>query len=295
MNLPPEFIRNSQPMTAGEATSLIADMRTITRPPVRYPGGKWRIGQWIIHQFPPHLTYCEPFCGGASILFRKQPSYQEVINDLDGSVVNFFKVLRERPKELIGAIELTPFAREEYTLSFVASDEPLEWARRFYVRTRQAWGGMGKQTGWRFQRSDNRGKKLMSEWTECDHLYEAAARLRLVMIEHDDAFKIMTRFDHPKTLFYVDPPYLGTSRDRQAYAHRLDESDHVRLAEALNSLQGMVILSGYPGALYDELYNGWTMLEKANQANGNNMTVERLWLSPKAVELGRLPLFEEML
>lgn len=122
-------------------------MSAITRPPVRYPGGKWRLGQWIIEKLPPHLTYVEPFCGGASILFQKQPSYQEVINDLDGSVVNFFRVLRSQPDALIGQIKLTPFAREEYQESFVACDDPLEWARRFYVRSRQAWGGMGKQTG----------------------------------------------------------------------------------------------------------------------------------------------------
>lgn len=122
-------------------------MGGITRPPVRYPGGKWRIGKWIIDKFPPHLTYVEPYCGGASVLFQKQPSYFEVINDLDGSVVNFFRVLRTRPQALIRAIDMTPFAREEYELSFLPCEDELENARRFYVRTRQAWGGNG-ETYW---------------------------------------------------------------------------------------------------------------------------------------------------
>lgn len=268
-------------------------MTIINHPPVRYPGGKWRLGQWIIDKFPPHQTYVEPFCGGASVFFQKPPSKFECLNDLDGSVVNFFKVLRERPDELVSAIDLTPFARSEYELSFIQCDDPLEWARRFYVRTRQAWGGMRKMTGWRFQRNDNRGTSLVEEWGTIDHLYAAAARLKGVMIENDDAISIINRFDDRRTLFYVDPPYIGVSEKtvRQAYAHLMDESEHIRLAETLLKAKGMVVLSGFASSIYDELYAGWTVLEKTNQANGNNMTVERLWLSPMAVDVGKLPLF----
>lgn len=74
------------------------------RPPVRYVGGKWAMADWLIGFFPPHTHYVEPFCGGASVLFRKYPSEIETINDIDSDVVNFFRVLREQPAALIGAL-----------------------------------------------------------------------------------------------------------------------------------------------------------------------------------------------
>lgn len=270
---------------------------TITSPPVRYPGGKWRIANWIINTFPPHLTYCEPFCGGASVFFRKPPSYHEVLNDLDGEIVNFFTVLREQTDELIRVLELTPFAREEYRASFEPSSDPVERARQFYVLTRQSFGGYARRTGWRFQRNNNRGKKLIEKWNDLDWVYAAAGRLKDAMIEHDDALNIIRRFDGPRTLFYVDPPYLGTSRGRLDH-YRCEwsgEADHVRLAECLQGIQGMTVLSGYPSDLYQVLYSGWTRLEMTNPTNGNGKpATECLWLSPQTTKLGRLPLFAEV-
>lgn len=272
-------------------------MGKLTSPPVRYPGGKWRIASWIIAQFPPHLTYCEPFCGGASVFFRKQPSYHEVLNDLDGEIVNFFEVLRARPDELERQLRLTPFSRTEYYASFAPSGDPLERARQFYVLTRQGFGGYARRTGWRFERNDRRGKKLTEEWNDIDWVHMAAERLKDAMIENDDALKVISRFDDPRTLFYVDPPYLGTSRGRLDHyrCELAGEEDHVRLADQLLAVQGMVIISGYPSALYDELYKGWTVLETTNPTNGNGTSaIERLWLSPRCVDVRRLPLFEEV-
>jgi DNA adenine methylase len=104
----------------------------ITRPALRYYGGKFRLAKWIIGQFPPHVCYVEPFGGAGSLILRKQRSYHDVYNDLDGEVVNFFRVLRERGDELIRAIELTPYSREEQRLSFTPSNDDLERARRLY-------------------------------------------------------------------------------------------------------------------------------------------------------------------
>lgn len=269
-------------------------MSKITSPPVRYPGGKWRIASWIIGKYPPHTCYVEPFCGGAAVLFAKQPSTYEVINDLDGDVVNFFRVLREQTGELVRQLELTPFARAEYELSHKPCDDPLERARRFYVKCRQSWGYLGGQSGWRFQKTLARGKRLQDEWNCLDALYGAAERLKNVFIECDDALKIIARYDAPGTLFYVDPPYVGTSRSRQNhYAHELPDEGHRLLAWVLNQVKGMVVLSGYPSALYDELYRGWGTDETSVQTNGKGQRIEKLWLSPRLLEIERLPLFEE--
>jgi DNA adenine methylase len=269
-------------------------MSTVKSPPVRYPGGKWRIANWIISIFPPHMTYVEPFCGGASVFFRKPPSYHEVLNDLDGEIVNFFTVLREREDELMRALELTPFSREEYKASFEPSGDPLERARQFYILTRQGFGGYARRTGWRFQKNNNRGKKLIEEWNDLDWLYAAAGRLKDAMIEHCEAIDVIRRFDAPKTLFYVDPPYIGTSRGRlDHYRHEFrGDEEHVRLAECLQTVEGMVIVSGYPSELYQVLYKGWTVLETTTPTNGNGKSAtECLWLSPRTVDVGALPLF----
>jgi DNA adenine methylase len=270
---------------------------TMTRPPVRYFGGKWRIAPWIIQHFPPHITYCEPFCGGASVLFRKAPSRFEVINDLNGDVVNFFDMLRARPDDLIHAIELTPYARSEYLRAYDRDGDSLERARRFYIRSRQSFGsGEGKnRTGWRYQANNRRGTSVVGEWDKTDHLWEAARRLKTVQIECDDALQVIERFDTPQTLFYVDPPYLFETRSSKEhrYTHELTAAEHCQLAYVLKAVQGMVVLSGYDSDLYHDLYPDWHQVSKDTRTNANHEATEYLWLSPSARSLNRLPLFEK--
>lgn len=112
-----------------------------TRPALRYFGGKWRLAPWIISHFPEHTCYVEPFAGGASVLLRKPESKVEVLNDLDGEVVNFWRVLREQTEAFIRAVELTPFSREEASLAYQVADDPLERARRLFIRSWQQRGG----------------------------------------------------------------------------------------------------------------------------------------------------------
>jgi len=269
---------------------------SISHPALRYTGSKWKIASWIMAQFPPHTAYVEPFCGGAAVLLRKPPSLFEVINDLNREVVNFFEVLRTRPAELVAAIDLTPYAREEHRQAYRKDEtfDPLERARRFYVRSRQSFGtGEARwNTGWRTQHTNNRGKRIVDEWNHTDHLWAVARRLKEVMIECDDALKIFKRFDARETLFYVDPPYLAETRyQTEHYRHEMDDEDHRRLAETLQGLQGMVVVSGYPSPLYDDLYAGWRTLETSVQTNGKGSRVEKLWISPRIDRIDTLPLF----
>lgn len=187
----------------------------VTRPPLRYFGGKFRLSKWIIPNLPPHKCYVEPFGGGAGVLLNKAPSYNEVYNDLDGEVVNFFRMLREHPDELIRAIELTPYARAEQVQAFnEPADNPLERARRLYVRCWQSYGGGRTQwsTGWRYEIGDTRGKRIIDDWNETDHLQAVVSRLKNVQIENDDALRVIERFDSDDTLFYCDPPYQAVTR-----------------------------------------------------------------------------------
>lgn len=273
----------------------------INNPPVRYYGGKWRIADWIIDQFPPHVCYCEPFCGGASILFSKFPSSIEVINDLNSDIVNFFGVLRTRLDDLLFALALTPQSREEQKRAYSppVDADPIERARLFYIRSRQSFGSGEARynTGWRFARNDKRGvTKLNDEWNNLTWLIEAAKRLKRVQIEHDDAIKVIRRFDDPDTLFYVDPPYLLSLRNDKdkGYSHEMSDDQHRELAELLHSIKGMALVSGYESDLYDEIYRDWRCIKKHTKTQANYDAIECLWISPSADAINRLPLFANL-
>ena len=131
----------------------------------RYPGSKWSIAEWIIGHFPADyekMVYLEPFVGSGAVFFNKIPGTVETINDLDSDIVNLFRVLRENPEELKRALELTPYAREEYNLAFEPCDDPVEKARRYMVKTTQAIG-IKKGKGWRVCRQTDVGGNA-SKW-----------------------------------------------------------------------------------------------------------------------------------
>lgn len=272
-------------------------MKFFDAPPLRYFGAKWQLADWIISNMPPHTLYCEPFCGGAAVFFRKRPAPLNVLNDINGDVVNFFRVLRERRDELIELIDLTPWSRDEYenALETNASD-PLERARQFYVIAYQSFvgGGTGdKKTGWRHQIDWKRGTAVTGEWSRLSGLRKAADLLKHAQIENDHAHRIIARYDSAKTLFYVDPPYVIRARARGIgrYSYEMDEQQHRELAIKLKSVTGYVLLSGYRSELYEELYDGWTRLEKSTTTSGNSVATEYLWLSPSASNVTALPLF----
>lgn len=275
------------------------------RPALRYRGSKWLLAKWIISYFPRHECYVEPFGGAAAVLLRKPRSWLEIYNDKDGQVVNYFRVLREKTDDLVRAIELTPFAKAEWELSFVEDPDPLEAARRFYVRSYMSIAGPVAQwsSGWRRQKvvsKDNNNKKKMTpapiSFMRTDHLYAIANRLRGVQIEHDDASAVIERYDSPETLFYLDPPYPSSVRGRwkkHAYTHEMTDKDHVTLAATLHAIEGMAIISGYQCNLYDDLYADWSRAEKRARLDGPGHAIESLWLSP-SVESQRLPLFRDI-
>jgi DNA adenine methylase len=276
-----------------------------TRAALRYYGGKARLAPWIVAHLPPHTGYVEPFGGAASVLLRKPPAPCEVYNDLDGEVVGFFRVLRERPGDLVEAVRRTPFARAEVDAACVPPPpglDDLERARRVYVRSWQGRHGLPARgrMGWRFERAAAGYRTAVAQWADLDRLWATAERLRTVQLECDDALRVLARFDGPDTVHYIDPPYPASTRGRRwattAYAHELTDADHRRLAEVLRGLRGMAVVSGYPGPLYRELYAGWPVVTRRARTNGARAATEALWLSPHAAaRLGtrQLSLLEE--
>lgn len=260
------------------------------RSALRYLGGKYKIALKIIRHFPSHICYVEPYGGGASTLLRKPPAPIEVYNDLNGQVVAFFQVLRDRPEELIHAIDLTPYSRQEYELALKPANNPLEQARRLYTRC-QGWGRVGasnKRQSWRYTRDLGRKPTIVQDWDNTTHLQAIARRLKNVQIENDDALVIIPRYDTPETLFYIDPPYPHETRGPYSIYHPyqcdLDTKDHRNLALALNKITGMAVVSGRHCQLYDNLYSTWESIDIAttecNGRHGSRRATDTLWLSP---------------
>lgn len=274
------------------------------RPLVRYHGGKWKLAPWIIEYLPPHRVYVEPFGGGGSVLLRKPRSYAEVYNDLDGEIVNLFRVAREHGERLAEVLRLTPFAREEYLEAWFPSEDPIEQARRTIVRAFMGFGsaavtlarapanpGRGgiATTGFRAN-SNKSGTTPGHDWANYPAALEATVdRLQGVIIENRDALKVIPQHDSAETLFYVDPPYVAATRDKGGdYRHELTDADHRTLAELLHGLSGMVVLSGYPSDLYADLYGQWVRVERAALADGARKRTECLWFNSAAhAQLGQ--------
>lgn len=259
------------------------------RPILRYHGGKWKIADWIISHFPSHKVYVEPFGGAASVLLKKPRSYAEVYNDLDGEIVNLFSVARDRGEELRRALELTPFARDEFISSYNKSDDCLEMARRTVVRSFMGFGSNAHNqiTGFR-SNSTRSGTTPAQDWRNYPLAFgEIIERLRGVVIENRNAIEVISAHDGDETLHYVDPPYVSCTRDKgNDYRHEMTDSEHKELADALHSLNGFVVLSGYRSELYDELYRDWRRVDKFTYADGARTRIECIWISAKCPAIG---------
>jgi DNA adenine methylase len=250
------------------------------QPILKYPGAKWRLANWIIDLMPAHKVYLEPYFGSGAVLFNKEPKGIETINDIDGNVVNLFKVIRERPEELSILIELTPWARDEYLQSYEQTDNELENARRFLVRCWQAFATRtGYRTGWRHS-AQGRCPNMPGQWAKVPaRVMEVAERLKCVQIENMDAIKLIKKYNHENVLIYADPPYTLDTRGKGIYAFDMSESDHERLLDALIAHNGPVVLSGYGNPLYHRRLAGWNAICRPTAAEKGQSKVEVLWMN----------------
>lgn len=267
------------------------------RPALRYHGGKFRIAQWVMGFFPEHTCYVEPFGGAAGVMLQKSRAYAEVYNDLDGDVVNFFRVLQEPAlrAELLERLALTPYARDEFDKAWRPARGQIERARRLAIRAQMGFGSAGATKGTTGFRVDTKRKygTAQSLWAEYpDSIAEAGQRFQGVLIENRPAVDVMKAHDAASTLYFVDPPYVHSTRypgaggPKRAYRHEMTDVDHVALLEALRELQGMVVLNGYESELYASRLAGWqrhTMEARISSARGSVLRTEVLWLNPACV------------
>lgn len=231
--------------------------------PFRWVGGKSRLRKHIVALLPPHSCYVEPFAGAAWVLFAKPPSDVEVLNDIDQELVTFFRVVKEKPEELVASFEWELASRAEFQR--LASLNPAELtdvqrAHRFYYLIMAGWGGEFRYP--RFQTSiidGGHGNRLIGALkTLRERLQPVHERLRTVIIENLDWQVCIDRYDNPNTVMYVDPPYTDNSVN---YVYNMREwSDHQRLAERLACTQSKWILSSYDIPEVRNLYSPYYVI-----------------------------------
>lgn len=260
--------------------------------PFRWYGGKYSHLDFILPQLPKTEQYIEPFGGSAAVLINREASPVETYNDIDGDVVNFFKVLRENRDELLEKIALTPFSREELTKAVEKKNDDglsdIERARLFFVRAGQTRSGLAQEATpgrWAYCKSTSRRNMsgAVSRWHgRLDQLYDVADRLRRVQIENKPATEVIERHDDENSLFYLDPPYPHEIRgDTNSYGHEMTDDDHRELAEAVKNCEGKVAISGYQCDLYNELFGDWNRVdgEEKTMHTTKDQRQESLWLN----------------
>jgi len=272
------------------------------RTPARWYGAKG----WLVKHLlplPERHSYVEVFGGAGTLLFAiDEPSPVEVYNDIDGGLVNFFTVLQDRYREgadgrlLRDLLMLTPHSREEYIFCRnnwrAKGIDEIERARRFFVVMHQSFSG-GTTAGWRFSKDNPSGgmSPATNRWlSTIDRLPEAIQRLRRVQIDGEGFEKCIKRYDDPRTLFYLDPPYVHSERvDKTSYENEMGDDAHRALVAQLLQIEGMAILSGYDHEIYAPLVaDGWSkrFINRANMAARVKRGDERgrqeecVWFSP---------------
>ncbi|OGC94104.1 MAG: hypothetical protein A2W25_12025 [candidate division Zixibacteria bacterium RBG_16_53_22] len=263
-------------------------MRPKNRPAISYYGGKWNLAPWIISFFPDHYNYVDLCGGAASVLIRKPRSRLETYNDIDRNVVNFFRVLRDQPDELIHKINLTPWSRIEYELHRVETDDDVERARRFWVGccmaiTHMAYTVSGMVMTRNVDHAPGNPACLVN--MDVSYLRLISDRFKGVQIECQDYCDIVAMYDHPNNLLYLDPPYMKSGRTfDNLYAVEWSDDDHIKAAETLCNCDSYVLVSGYACDLYTALYEAHGFVRFDRKAKANKGTrIESVWLSPRTV------------
>jgi DNA adenine methylase len=258
-------------------------MTTLT-PPLKRHGGKSYLAARILELMPPHLHYCEPFCGGCAVLLARDPADErlwwpgtdsdgrqsrgvsELVNDRDGRLMTFWKVLQgeETFARFRRQVEAIPPSRPHWDEAHdhVYGADPVADAVAFYVDCRQSLAGRQASFTAITRNRTRRGMNgNASEWLSAvEGLPAVHARLRRVVVENQDALELIPREDTPATLFYLDPPYPHATRTaKKVYGdHEMTDDDHRRLLDLVRTVQGKVMLSTYPSQLYDDALAKWT-------------------------------------
>lgn len=274
---------------------------------IRWFGGKGNQLKRILPVLEgiPHRYYCEPFGGGASVLLNKRPVEIETYNDLDEALYDFFRVMADPDlfSRFYARVRYLPYSRKFYNEYRAHWHEEVDLIKRvtmWFLVARQSFSGsFGASWSSAVTAVGRDMASTTSKWRSVLAALPAFhERLTRVQIECADWRVILERYDTPDTLFYLDPPYVHSTRRDDRYAHEMTDADHADLVQALLRLRGKAVLSGYPNEIYKPLEDaGWERREwqtacyaaartRATGIQGNGASLrmqprtECLWISP---------------
>lgn len=254
---------------------------------LKYPGSKWNIAAQLVRLIPEHHTYVEPFFGSGAVLFNKQLSDIETVNDLDSDVVNLFHCIQKDSQNLARMVMSTPFSREVYELSYGNTDSlenPYAKAVNFLVQCWQGHGfrNSGYKVGWKNDVVGRERAYALWNWYRLPAwIIEIAERLRMVQIENRPAMELIEKYNYSNVFMFIDPPYLLSTRSGKQYKHEMSTADHEELLKALLQSKAKIMISGYESDLYNEYLIGWEKKQFSSCAENGKPRTEMVWMNYK--------------
>jgi DNA adenine methylase len=220
-----------------------------------------------------------------SVLLNKPPAWTEVASDLDAALMQFYRCLRDRPKDLTDRLRSIAYTARSFAWACETGGDrdPIESAAKFLVRNRFSRGGLGQTFAWSNRLRGGQPGNVNAWATIVTMLPAIASRLQGVTLLHANAFDVISQCDSAHTLFYLDPPYMHSTRTAQhVYHHELDVTDHVKLLNTITSITAKVVISGYHCPLYDRALRDWDrhefdMPNHSGQGKTKQHRVEVLW------------------
>lgn len=266
---------------SGNSTKIIA---------YNYFGGKFTWLDYLYANFPIDFNHLVDVFGGSfCVSLNYRGRVIKTANEINEDITNFFEVLRNNESELIRLLLLTPCSRSEYNKCWHHSDDKIERARRFYVRARQSFFGLGaqrKNKGWQMAKSqvNAMGGETVSKWNNAiEKLYNVADAIRSnYQITNYDFLECIDKIDFEKAFFYCDPPYPEETRaSYNDYKFEFSTEKHIELSKKLHSIKGMAMVSSYNSKLYNELYHDWIKVELPIKKNNirSGEVQEVIWMN----------------
>lgn len=252
---------------------------------LRYPGSKWNIASQLVRLIPEHHTYVEPFFGSGAVLFNKQQSNIEMVNDLDSNVVNLFHCIQKDAQNLARMVMTTPFSREIYEVTYrnaYDNDDSYQKALKFLIQCWQGYGFRtdGSKVGWRNDVQGRERAYALWNWYRLpEWLIDIAERLRMVQIENRPALEVIERFNYSNVFMYIDPPYMLHTRTGKQYNYEMTDSDHEELLKMLLQSKAKIMLSGYESDMYNDYLAGWGKKQFSSYAEHGKPRTETVWIN----------------
>lgn len=257
---------------------------------LKYPGSKWNIAEQLKELIPPHHSYVEPYFGSGALLFSKQPSDIETVNDLDSDVTNLFKCIQQDSERLARLVMTIPFSREEYDKQF--SQDFSGYASRYQQAAGflvKCWQGHGFRTnckvGWKNDVVGREKAYALWNWYRLpEWIIEITERLRMVQIDNRPALEVIQRFNYPNVFQYIDPPYLLGTRQGKQYKYEMTDADHEELLKTILQSQAKIMISGYDSEMYNKYLKDWNRAEIKSCAENGKKRIEVVWMNYKTAK-----------